>query len=120
MPADTSVASILKGWHQHFLAPLTMGASAKKKDAFAASEGRRLAFSLDFSWPLTPTFKEQPVPEKYELVTWGKKNMAYGYHSLEGAAPILQPIYMQYAPLPVKQSQEDNFGKWTIKDVDPI
>lgn len=56
----------------------------------------RLAFSIDPEVLLVPPYHDQPAPERAERMRIAGRDLAWGYESLDGAAPYLQPIYLRF------------------------
>lgn len=101
---------------------------------FGSLPGDRLVFSIDPEVPLTPDFVEQAVPDRLARNQIGGRQLAWGYESLDGNAPYLQPIYLRFPadshptkdvttpPLerllrwPVSGEVERLLGRWSFDD----
>jgi transglutaminase-like putative cysteine protease len=55
----------------------------------------RLVFSIDPDVPLQPPYQDRTAPATYERISMGGRPLAWGFESLDGAAPYLQPIYIR-------------------------
>ncbi|NOK57408.1 MAG: hypothetical protein GFH27_549309n143 [Chloroflexi bacterium AL-W] len=83
---------------------------------FGRLAGNRLAFSIDPDIPLYPPYKQNNVSEKIQRLRIGGEDLAWGFESLDGAAPYLQPIYLRMTePEGIKSS--DVLGQWHFKDM---
>lgn len=116
VPVDTSVAASLKKTDNLTRHPLQRGESTRAFDYFGDFSGRRVVFCLDAEWPLTPEYADAKAPDELSLSTFGKENFAYGFHSLDGAAPYLQPIYTKFESKPSPAKIKDVLGTWNIRD----
>ncbi len=97
MPVDSSIHQTLL--RVPGLADLDW-ALQRVRHRFGRISPRRLAFSIDPDVPLRPPFREREAPERYERMQFADRQFAWGFDSLDGAAPYLQPAYVQLtAPL---------------------
>jgi Transglutaminase-like superfamily len=84
--------------------------------SFGRLTGDRLAFSLDPEVPLTPAYYDRPAPEWAGRLNIGGRYLAWGFESLEGAAPYLQPVYMRFSETKTPLKVEDYLGRWCFDD----
>ncbi|GAB4199771.1 MAG: hypothetical protein OHK0022_20290 [Roseiflexaceae bacterium] len=101
---------------------------------FGCLPADRLVFSIDPEVPLTPAFVEQTAPDRLARDQVGGQQLAWGYESLDGSAPYMQPIYLRFpasshpaegvkTPLlerllrwPVSGEVERLLGRWSFDD----
>lgn len=83
---------------------------------FGRLSGDRLAFSIDPDVVLLPPFVERPVPERADRMMMGGHDLAWGFESLHGAAPYLQPIYLRFSETRLPLKTEDYLGAWRFAD----
>lgn len=79
----------------------------------------RLVFSIDPEVSLRPPYKDCPPPEKATRVKLAGREIAWGFQTLEGAAPYLQPVYVRVCspgPGSASQEEEDLMGRWWFND----
>ncbi|RKD73628.1 transglutaminase superfamily protein [Sinobaca qinghaiensis] len=116
VPIDTSVAASLKKNDSLLRHPLQRGESTGVLNYFGEFSGRRVVFCLDAEWPLSPEYNDTKAPAGYPLSTFGKENFAYGFQSLSGSAPYLQPIYTKFKDMPSPGKITDVLGTWNVRD----
>jgi transglutaminase-like putative cysteine protease len=117
LPVDTSLPAALKKPLNHILFPLQMGERTKKDSFFGHFEGKRVIFSLDSDWPLDPAYQDNRRNQPKDLFVFGKE-LDYGFESLEGNAPYLQPIYTRFQKDVEPKKMVDLLGTWAIKETD--
>lgn len=115
IPVDTSMAATLKNPFNHLALPIQMGERTNKNHYFGNFDGKRVIFSLDADWPLKPEYEDAEPPKPRQRFVFGKE-IAYGFQSLDGAAPYLQPIYTRFTENPAPEKITDLLGKWNIKE----
>ncbi len=65
---------------------------------FGTLPDERLVFSIDPDVVLCPPYRDCPPPEVAERLPVAGRELAWGFESLDGAAPYLQPIYVRFDP----------------------
>ena len=118
VPVDPSMGRIKLYFHPfiNLSSAILYGVFSNKRKYFGNHEGKRLAFSIDPERELTPRYTnsiENLYGVNKECIA-GEK-IAWGYESLKGKAPFLQPIYPKLhsveTPTPIKLL----FGEWRGK-----
>lgn len=117
LPVDTSMPALLKKPLSQIMVPVQMGTATKKTAYFGNFDGKRVVFSLDADWPLTPLYKDTERDQRKELFVFGRE-IEFGYQSLEGTAPYLQPIYPRFNGDMKPAKVEDMLGMWNIQEKD--
>lgn len=118
LPVDTSMPALLKKPLSLLLVPVQMGTATKKTAYFGNFDGKRIIFSLDADWPLTPDYQDMIREEQKELFVFGRE-IEFGYQSLDGTAPYMQPIYPHFNDELKSAKVEDLLGMWTIYEKEP-
>lgn len=118
LPVDTSMPALLKKPLSLLLVPVQMGTATKKSAYFGNFDGKRIIFSLDADWPLTPPYQDMIREEQKALFVFGRE-IEFGYQSLEGTAPYMQPIYPHFNDEMKSAKVEDLLGMWNIYERDP-
>jgi transglutaminase-like putative cysteine protease len=113
MPADSSVHQTLL--RLPGLADLDW-AIQRLGSHFGRLTGDRLAFSVDPDVSLAPAYDNRAAPEQAERVNIGGKDLAWGFESLEGAAPYLQPVYVRFSDTKAPLKAKDYLGRWWFDD----
>ncbi|MDQ0176291.1 transglutaminase-like domain-containing protein [Bacillus chungangensis] len=97
IPIDVSIAMF-----KFFRMPLAnigttinVGALRNKERYFGEVESGRVVFSIDPERELTPFYDDIKSPVDDMTFSVGDKNLSWGYQSLDGKAPYMQPIYPQ-------------------------
>ena len=112
LPLDSSVHQTLL--RVPILADIDWGLQ-RLKQRFGKLTGDRLVFSVDPDIPLHPSYQQSNIPEKAQRLRVGGKDLAWGFESLDGTAPYLQPIYLRMTEAEgIKPS--DVLGQWHFKD----
>ncbi len=65
---------------------------------FGTLPDERLVFSIDPDVVLQPPYRDHPPPEVAERMPVAGRELAWGFESLDGGAPYLQPIYIRFDP----------------------
>jgi transglutaminase-like putative cysteine protease len=71
----------------------------------------RFVFSIDPDLPLRPTYHDQLAPATYERFMFGGKNLAFGFESLDGAAPYLQPVYLRMTEVQTSSPEQNTWNR---------
>ncbi|WP_223701191.1 transglutaminase-like domain-containing protein [Sutcliffiella deserti] len=125
IPVDCSMAYIQKKKKWQFLFSDVKTLPWRKY--FGSTEGQRIVFSFDAEIPLKPEYtgfdeKEEASHTKPASFFKIEKSPFYwGYQSLKGAAPYLQPAYVKFdnKNLLEEGAKIDNrsyLGEWTVKE----
>ncbi|MGI2327247.1 transglutaminase-like domain-containing protein [Planococcus sp. YIM B11945] len=114
---DTSMPASLKKPISYLTLPLQLGESTNKGDYFGNFDGNRVIFCLDADWPLFPDYHDVLREQPKELFVFGKE-IEYGFQSLEGTAPYMQPIYSRFTKDIEPGGMTDLLGRWNIKETD--
>lgn len=69
-----------------------------RRRQFGRLSDERLVFSIDPDVVLRPPYIDCQPPERVERFYVGDRELAWGFESLDGAAPYLQPIYIRFDP----------------------
>ncbi|MEK4229617.1 transglutaminase-like domain-containing protein [Solibacillus sp. FSL H8-0538] len=110
IPVDIGSAALLKN-------PLnSFSVLAKKAKYFGAIEGKRICFSVDTDRALTPFYIDQPSPDNFPVYVVGDRELAWGYESIDGTAPYMQPMYVKLHSKVKKLKNELVLGKWIVKE----
>jgi hypothetical protein len=98
---------------------------------FGLKANDRVVFSVDPEVPLVPPFQAQPKPDHIAHEIFGDDSIAWGYESLDGTAPHLQPAYVRIPSSlpPIQKSRAQNWlpgmplraitqflGQWHFQD----
>lgn len=118
IPVDPSMGRIKLYFHPfvNISSAILYGVFPNKKKYFGDHEGKRLAFSIDPERLLTPQYidNNENIQDVNKECVAGKE-IAWGYESIKGKAPFLQPIYPKLhsieTPTPIKLL----FGDWSGK-----
>ena len=114
-PVDTSMAYIQKKQKLRFLDSSIR--TLNWNNYFGKTEGQRIVFSKDTELELTPTLNEKdsgiilmnPLIINGEIFLWGVQ-------ALNGTAPYLQPVYLQFkGEVDTTPSVSNLFGSWIVK-----
>lgn len=124
IPVDCSVAYMQKKKKFHFL--FSNNRTLKWSDYFGNLEGQRVVFSYDAELYLPDfhDFDEETLftAEQPPLSPFLVDGLPFywGYESLDGHAPYIQPIYTQFAvenlTVPAKKDATKYLGSWTITE----
>jgi hypothetical protein len=87
---DTTLAQQMR--RSRFARAITMVAGVGDLH-FGVRQTDRLVFSLDPDVPLRPTYASIEAPDGAPVMTFGDRAIAWGFASLDGDAPYLQPAY---------------------------
>lgn len=114
IPIDVSIAMF-----KFFRMPLAnlgttinLGALRNKERYFGEVESGRVVFSIDPERELTPFYDDIESPVDDVTFSVGDKNLSWGYQSLDGKAPYMQPIYPQLNQIYKKIKKQDILGSF--------
>ena len=74
---------------------INLGLLRDKKRYFGEIERGRVVFSIDPERELAPVYNDIESTTNDMIFPIAEENFAWGYHSISGKAPYMQPIYPQ-------------------------
>lgn len=83
---------------------------------FGHLAGDRLAFSIDPDIPLRPPYVDEVARAWVERARFGDKPLAWGFESLDGAAPYLQPVYPRFSEVKRPVFTDAQLGSFRFDD----
>ena len=83
---------------------------------FGHVAGDRLVFSIDPGIPLIPTYVDEVAPAWVERAKFGDRPLAWGFESVDGAAPYLQPVYPRFSEVKRPLVTDAQLGSWRFDD----
>jgi hypothetical protein len=78
---------------------------------FGSLPADRLAFSIEPDIVLEPPYRNREAPTTAFRMSVGGRDLAWGFESINGAAPYLQPLYPRFEPS-ARPSGHDLLGVW--------
>jgi hypothetical protein len=78
---------------------------------FGSLPADRLAFSIEPDIVLEPPYRNREAPTTAFRMSVGGRDLAWGFESIDGAAPYLQPLYPRFEPS-ARPSGHDLLGVW--------
>jgi len=90
-------------------------AARRLEHRFGRPRSDRLAFSVDPCVLLHPPFEERPAPEGARDLVVAGRQFAWGFETLEGAAPYLQPCYIRFHGNRAPARPSDYVGHWRLR-----
>jgi len=118
IPVDPSMGRMKLYYHPftNLTSAIYYGALPNKNQYFGSHEGKRFAFSVEPERFLEPPFEDSTdYFDTVEKSCIAGKEIAWGYESIEGKAPFLQPIYPKIHSKMKKTSYKLLFGNWSGK-----
>jgi transglutaminase-like putative cysteine protease len=117
IPLDISAAATLKQPLRSWTAVSSYGIYPKKEKHFGSIEGKRVAFSIDTHRLLQPSYiNNENYDKTYPLYKMGDQMLAWGYESMDGSAPYLQPMYVKFNEQVNKLNVNSLLGKWIVTE----
>ncbi|MEB9457373.1 transglutaminase-like domain-containing protein [Bacillus anthracis] len=94
---------------------INLGLFRNKKRYFGEIERGRVVFSIDPERELAPVYNDTESTTNDMVFTIAEENFAWGYHSISGKAPYMQPIYPQLNKTYKKIKNKDVLGTFNNK-----
>ncbi|MGE7933901.1 transglutaminase-like domain-containing protein [Viridibacillus arvi] len=116
IPVDPSMGRMKMYLHPfiNISSAIQYGVFPNKKRYFGDHEGKRLAYSIDPERLLEPRYIDNmEYSQDVTKECIDGKEIAWGYESIEGKAPFLQPIYPKLHSKEAQTSIKVLFGEWT-------
>lgn len=104
LPVDTSVAQPFA----RLPGLIDLDVTLRLGRQFGRLSDERLVFSIDPDVILRPPYVDCRPPERAERLHIADREFAWGFESLDGAAPYLQPIYIRFDP----QTYRPPYTRW--------
>lgn len=123
IPVDPSTGRLKFFYHPllNLSVSIYYGVLSNKDNYFGEHEGKRFAFSVEPERLLTPAYQDSPDYSNSVIKQcFAKREMAWGYESLNGKAPFLQPIYVRIHDQISKTPYKLLFGDWKGKPLQPM
>lgn len=120
IPVDPSMGRIKLYLHPfiNISSAVQYGVFPNKRRYFGDHEGKRLAFSIDPERDLNPKYIDNiNYKQGVTKECVAGKEIAWGYESIEGKAPFLQPIYLKLHSLEKRTPIKTLFGEWSGKHI---
>lgn len=121
IPVDPSMGR-LKFFYHPFLnisTAIYYGVLSNKNKYFGDHEGKRFAFSIEPERTLEPNYEDSHSHfNTVEKACIAGKEIAWGYESVDGKAPFLQPIYPRIHSKEKKTPYKLLFGTWKGKHLE--
>lgn len=122
IPIDVSVSmyTFFRYPLRNIGATIRWGAFRNKERYFGEIEDGRIVFSIDPERKLYPAYNDRiPVKDNTVYIV-GNGKLAWGYESIYGAAPYMQPIYPRLNDTYETIKTKDLLGTFHIKANNPI
>jgi transglutaminase-like putative cysteine protease len=91
-------------------------ALSRVRHNFGRMRGDRLVFSIEPEVPLRPHYEDCRPPDDAPRARLGGREVAWGFETLDGAAPYLQPAYTRLCAAEGASADEDLMGRWWFDD----
>lgn len=117
IPVDVSVAmyTFLNYPLRNIGATVRWGAFSNKERYFGEIESGRVVFSIDPERKLEPAYNDLTPVKDDTVYLIGNDKIAWGYESIDGAAPYMQPIYPRLNNTYGTIKTKDLLGSFQIK-----
>lgn len=123
VPVDTSVGKLKPYYHPllNISASIYYGVFQNKNKYFGNHEGKRFAFSIEPERELEPPYDGAKDVSDHAVRNYiNNQEFAWGFESIDGRAPFLQPIYPRIYSKVKKTSYKLLFGDWKGKHLEPL
>lgn len=122
IPVDPSTGRLKLYFHPlyNLSTSIYYGTFQNKNKYFGDHEGKRFAFSIEPERLLNPAYHDaKEYPDTLIKECFANKEIAWGYESINGKAPFLQPIYSRIHSKVKKIPYKLLFGDWKGKHLQP-